>query len=434
MGMLLNLLLKCRHQSHHAGRRTLRMSIYRTALIFVFCVATTFAQQNDWPQWRGPDRSGVSKETGLLKSWPSSGPTRLWSISGLGNGFGTVAIKGDRIYVQGTQKGKSVVHALNRTNGAPLWICPLGGALSNERGGGPRGTPTVDGEFVYALTEAGDLACMRRQDGSVVWSRNILKDFSARNIEWLISESPLVDGNNVIVTPGGSKACIVALDKTTGKTVWTSKELNDPAGYASCVAADILGSRVITTLTSSAAVGVQASDGRLIWRYGPAANSTANVATPIVSKSRMFYTSNYGAGCVLLEFILNKDEYTLRKVYDSKDMMNHHGGVVLVDGYIYGFSNSILTCLNFDSGKVAWKNRSVGKGSLTYADGNLYLLSESNVVGLAEASPAGYVEKGRFKIEDKGWPSWAHPVVCGGKLYIRNQESLNAYNIAAGQQ
>ncbi len=409
------------------------MHIHRAALIIIFSAAATFAQQYDWPQWQGPDRSNVSQEKGLLKSWPPGGPRVQWSVSTLGNGYGTVAIKGDRIYVQGTQKGKSVVWALNRANGSAVWVRPLGAALPQERGGGPRSTPTVDGDRVYALSEAGDLACLRTSDGSVVWGRNILKDFSASNAEWLLSESPLVDGDNVIVTPGGSKACIVALNKLEGHTVWTTRELSDPAGYASCVAADIFGTRIITTLTSRAAVGVQASDGKLIWRYTPVANDTANVATPVVSKNRLFYTSNYGVGCSLLEFVLDNDRYTMRRVYDSKDMMNHHGGVVLVDKHIYGFSNSILTCLNFDTGKAVWKNRSVGKGSLTYADGHLYLLSENNLVGLAEANPAGYVETGRFKIDDKGWPSWAHPVVCGGSLYIRNQDSLTVYNIAAGQ-
>ncbi|HYK90457.1 MAG TPA: PQQ-binding-like beta-propeller repeat protein, partial [Acidobacteriota bacterium] len=251
------------------------MHKYLIVLFLVFVAAAEPSTQYDWPQWQGPDRSNLSTETGLLKSWPPGGPPVAWSISGLGSGYGTVAIKGDKIYVQGTRGNNSVVHALNRSTGAAVWVRALGQSLPNENGGGPRGTPTVDGDHVYALTEAGDLACMNTQDGSIIWNRNILKDFSATNIQWLISESPLVDRDKVVVTPGGSKASIVALDKTTGKTIWTSRELSDPAGYSSCVVGDILGTRIITTLTAKAAVGVRASDGKLIWRYGKVANSTA---------------------------------------------------------------------------------------------------------------------------------------------------------------
>ena len=404
---------------------------YWSAFFVASFAVTALAQQNDWPQWRGPDRSNVSKETGLMKSWPPGGPSVIWSIASLGHGYGSVSLKGDQVYVQGTQGSKSVVHALKRATGAPVWVRPLGATMVQERGGGPRGTPTVDGDFVYALTEAGDLACMRTRDGSVVWARNILHDFSGHNPQWLMSESPLVDGDNLIVTPGGRGAGIVALNKKTGQTVWTSRELSDPPGYASCIALDVFGTHVITTLTSEAAVGVQASDGRLIWRLTQVANDTANIATPVAGKNRVFYTSDYGSGCLLVEFLAQGSAIQPRTVYKSREMMNHHGGVLLVDGHIYGFSNSILTCLDMDTGRAVWKDRSVGKGSLTYADGSLYLLSEGNVVGLADANPKGYVERGRFKIADKGWPSWAHPVVCGGRLYIRNQETLTAYDIAA---
>ncbi len=399
------------------------------SLLLVFFAGTGPAGQFDWPQWQGPERNNLSPETGLLKSWPPAGPPVSWSISGLGNGFGTVAIKSDAIYVQGTQGNKSVIHALNRGDGGTRWVRALGPSYPNERGNGPRGTPTVDGDRIYALTEGGDLACLRAKDGSVVWARNILTDFSGRNPTWLLSESPLIDGNNVIVTPGGSKGGIVALDKMTGQTVWACREITDQAEYASCVAGDVLGLRVITTVTSKAAVGVRASDGKLLWRYAPVANDTANITTPVLSNNRVFYTSGYDTGCALLQFSEGANGISVRDVYFNKSMVNHHGGVVLVDGHIYGFSNSILTCMNYETGKVVWKNRSVGKGSLTYADGNLYLLSEDNVVGLAEATPTGYVEKGRFRIKDQGYSSWAHPVVCGARLYIRNQATLTSYNI-----
>jgi outer membrane protein assembly factor BamB len=385
----------------------------------------------DWPQWRGPERNGVSTETGLLTQWPAGGPASVWSTTGLGKGYGAVAIKGDRIYVQAAQGSQSVVFALNLADGKVVWTRPLGKSLDQDRGGGPRGTPTVDGDRVYALSEGGDLACLQAKDGSVVWARNILADFGGSNIEWLISESPLVDGGRVYVTPGGSKGGVVALDQATGKTVWAATGLTDPAGYASCIAADVQGVRTIMTLTSRAGVGLRASDGKVMWRYTKVANDTANVTTPVFSKDKVFYTSAYNTGAALLSLKAEGGEVKASEVYFSREMMNHHGGVVLVNGYVYGFSNAILTCVEFETGKVMWRDRSVGKGSLTYADGHLYLFGEGNVIGLAEASPAGYIEKGRFRIADQGWPSWAHPVVSGGKLYIRNQGVLATYDIKA---
>ena len=389
------------------------------------------ATVTDWPQWRGPDRTGISKETGLLKQWPAGGPTRLWRVTNLGEGYGSLSIKGERIFVQMIVGRQSVVASLDRSNGRIVWQKPLGAAGSNDRGSGPRGTPTVDGDRLYALSENGDLACLRIADGEIVWQRNILRDFRGRNINWLISESPLVDGDRVIVSPGGRDATVVALDKATGKTIWTSKGLSDDAGYASAIVADIGGVRTFMTFTSEGGVGIRASDGKPMWNYAPAANRTANIATPVFSNGKVFYTSAYGTGGGLLRLTAQGGEVKAAEAYFTREMKNHHGGVVLVDGYLYGFNDTILTALNFETGKMAWRDRSVGKGSLTYADGHLYILGETNGVGLVEATPAGYREKGRFQIPDSGLPAWAHPVVSGGRLYIRNQGSLAAYDIKA---
>lgn len=389
------------------------------------------AAEPEWPQWRGPERNGVSGETGLLKSWPAAGPPKLWSIANLGEGYGSLAIKGGRIFVQGVKEGQSSVFCLNRADGKIIWTTGLSRRLDQDRGGGPRGTPTLDGERLYALSENGELACLRAQDGSKLWRRNILQDFRGENPPWLISESPLVDGDRLIVMPGGGNAGIVALDKTTGQTIWASKELSDPAGYSSCLAAQVGGVRTIVGFTARGGVGVRASDGKLMWRYTKVANGTANITTPIVSAGKVFYTSDYGAGAALLGLTPQGDVVTAQEIYFTREMMNHHGGVVLVNGHLYGCSNAILTCLEFSTGKVRWKDRGVGKGSLTCADGMLYLLGENNVVGLAEASPDGYRERGRFEIEDQGRPSWAHPVVCGGRFYIRNQGTLMCFNVKA---
>ena len=404
-------------------------------ILFVVAFATAavlrgqIAPAGDWPQWRGAARTGISAETGLLREWPASGPRRMWSASNLGAGFGSIAVRGDRVFVQGMRNSQSVVSALSRADGKPVWVRNIGRASDNYMGSGPRGTPTLDGDRAYVLTESGDLASLRVQDGSVVWQRNILREFGGSNIGWLISESPLIDGSHVIVTPGGRGAGMVALDKMTGKTIWTSKELSDAAGYASPIVADVQGVRTIMTLTSEAGVGVRASDGKLMWRYTQVANRTANITTPVFHDNKVFYSSAYDTGGALLALRAEGGEVRAQQVYFTRDMQNHHGGLILLNGYLYGFSNSILTCLEFATGKVMWRHRSVGKGSLAYADGHLYLLSENNVAGLAEATPAGYREKGRFTIEDQGLPSWAHPVVSGGWLYLRNQGILTAYNV-----
>jgi outer membrane protein assembly factor BamB len=382
----------------------------------------------DWPQWRGPDRDGISKETGLLRQWPAGGPTQLWRVSNLGAGYGSVAVKADRLYVQMITGRQSAVASLNRANGQIAWSRAIGPSSNNDRGSGPRSTPTIDGDRVYVLTESGDLACLRIADGTPVWQRNLLQEQRAQNIHWLVSQSPLIDGNNVIVSPGVG---VAAIDKMTGKTVWTAPGLRDEAAYSSVIAADVQGVRTLMTFTANAAVGVRASDGKVMFRYPNVANGTANIATPVFSGNKVFFTSGYGTGAALLGLTAQAGEVKAREIYFTRDMKNHHGGVVLVNGTIYGFNDAILTALDFETGKMLWRDRSVGKGSLTYADGHLYALSENNVVGLVEASPAGYREKGRFEIPDSGLNSWAHPVVSGGRLYIRNQGSLAAYDIKA---
>ena len=403
-------------------------------VVIVVCAVTALSAQvpsTDWPQWRGPDRSGVSRDTGLLREWPRSGPSLAWSASQLGTGYGSVAVAGARVYVQGMKNRQSVVTSLDRPTGKAVWSVALGAAQDNDRGSGPRSTPTVDADRVYVLTENGDLVCLLVADGKVVWRRNILKEFAGRNINWLLSESPLIDGNRIIVSPGGRNAGMAALDKMTGATVWVSKELSDEAGYSSPVVADVQGVRTIMTLTGNAGIGVRASDGKLMWRYGNVANNTANITTPVYSNGKVFFTSAYGTGGALLGLRATGQDVSAQEIYFTRNMQNHHGGVVLVDGYLYGFNNSILTCLEFETGKVMWRDRSVGKGSVAYADGHLYVLSEDNVVGLVEASPKGYREAGRFTIPDQGWPSWAHPVISGGRLYVRNQNVLASYDVRA---
>jgi outer membrane protein assembly factor BamB len=339
-----------------------------------------------------------------------------------------MAVAGDRVFVQGVRGRSSVIIALNRADGKEVWSKALGVSQADDRGPGPRGTPTVDGDRVYVLSENGDLACLKI-DGTAVWQRNILREFGGRQLPWLLSESPLVDGPHVVVSPGGPGAGMVKLDKMTGKTAWTANDLSDPAAYSSVIAADVQGVRTYMTFTSAAGVGVRASDGKVMFRYPNAANYIANVATPIFSNNKVFFSSAYGTGGGLLDLTVLNGEVRAKEVYFTRSMNNHHGGVVLVDGYLYGFNDSILTCLEFATGKMLWRDRSIGKGSVTFADGSLYIQSEDNEFGMADATPSAYREKGRFRIPDKGLPSWAHPAISDGRLYVRNQDTVTVYDI-----
>ena len=403
-------------------------------LLLALSVPPPPATADDWPQWRGPGRDGVSTETGLADRWPAGGPPLLWRVDGLGEGYGTVAAVGGSLYVQGTRGGRSLVFALVASDGSVRWERELGSRLRDSRGNGPRGTPTVAGDSLYALTGVGDLARIRLSDGSVTWQRNILRDFGQRNISWGISESPLIEGDWVMVMPGGDDGAIAALDRETGATVWTSTGLTDRAGYSSLIAVDLEDGgeplRAIVGFTARAGVGVRASDGELLWHYREPANRTANAATPIYSEGLVFYTSDYGTGGGALRVRVTGDNVSTGQVWFESRLRNHHGGVVLYEGHLYGFFGSALACVDFETGETVWRDRSVGKGSLTLADGKLFLLGERHLAGLAEATPDGYVERGRFDLDNRGRPSWAHPVVSSGVLYIRNWDELLAYDVS----
>jgi outer membrane protein assembly factor BamB len=389
----------------------------------------------DWPQWRGPNRDGVSKETGLLDKWPAGGPQLIWEAKGIGDGFASVAVAGGRLYTQGNRGQDSMVIALDLERGTELWATRNGRAYKNGYGDGPRGTPTVDGETVYAIGGHGDLIAVEAASGNRSWSLNILEKFQADNIQWGISESPLIVRNLLICTPGGRDATLVALDKKSGNTVWTSKGLSDAAGYASAIAFTSAGVEQVVNLTARGQVGVALADGRPLWRYDRAANRIANVATPIYKEGHVFVTSGYDTGCGLVRLsAAGKGKVTAKEVYFNREIQNHHGGVVLVGNHVYGFSGNssgILKCLDLRTGKVAWASRSVDKGSMVTADGRLYLLGENGSVGLAEANPKAYREISRFEVEHGRQKAWAHPVVAGGRLYLRTQDKVRAYAVSA---
>jgi outer membrane protein assembly factor BamB len=393
-------------------------------MVLVLSAELVAQTAGDWPQWRGANRDGISKETGLLKQWPTDGPPLVWKAKGAGGGYSSFAILNGRLFTMGLRGDREFVLAFDVATGKEVWATPNGVAFRNDRGDGPRGTPTVDGDKLYALGGNGELASLDTRTGKVIWSMNVLQKFGGSNITWGISESPLVIGEKLLVNAGGPGASIVALNKKDGSLIWKSQ--SDRAGYSSGIPVQIGNTTQVVFFTHERAVGLDLKDGTLLWEYARPANDVANVATPVVRGNRVFISSDYGTGAGLIEI---KADGKSQEVYFTKDMRNHHSSSILIGDYLYGFSGGILTAMRFDTGEVAWKDRSVGKGSLVYADGNLYALSENGVVGLIEATPAGYREKGRFRIPQESLPTWTHPVVAGGRLYLRDQDTIYAYDV-----
>ncbi|MBM82988.1 MAG: hypothetical protein CMJ78_20695 [Planctomycetaceae bacterium] len=610
----------------------LRLFTAGTICLCAVTAASWAAKPGDWPQWRGPNRTGHSKETGLLKEWPEEGPKVAWKVDTTGVGYSSLAVSDGRIFTQGDLDGVEHIIAINEKDGSLLWavqpapvvaalderiektfanadkdkdgqlsemeaLAAIGwnlnkadtkdedanneelaqaraknylenfdkdksgglsytevhsqmmrefaridqpdgnadakqlaadraqrwlksldknaddnidqresrgtiiqrffrnmdapqpntgrgdgkltkaemadffwkrergkdGSLSadelasyflrqypgrdgvlvktdfrrylggyrNGQGDGPRGTPTVEGERVYTEGGFGDLTCSYAKTGATIWHVNLTTDFGGGRPGWGYSESPLIDGDNIIATPGGNGGALVALDKMTGDVVWQSEEIKDRAHYSSPIVTEVNGVRQIIQFTRQRVVGVDAKTGKLLWSYKNSANGTANCATPIYSDNHVFSSSSYGTGGGLAKLTKGNEGFSSEEVYFSKSMANHHGGVVLVDDHMYGFGNGGLICMNFMTGEIAWRNRSVNKGSLCYADGDLYCLGERNQLALVAANPKEYVEKGRVDLPRSGRPTWAHPVVANGRLYIRDLGSLTSYNVSA---
>jgi outer membrane protein assembly factor BamB len=397
------------------------------ALTCACYMATALAQPAapaEWFQWRGPNRDGISAETGLLQVWPKAGPPQVWRVNGVGNGYSSFSTSGGRLYTLGARSGTEYVIALDRASGKKLWETANGQRYQNDRGDGPRSTPTVDGDRLYVLGGSGDLTCLEAATGKKVWSINLVAKFGGVNPYWGYSESPLIVGDRLLVNAGGRRASIVAIKKADGSTLW--QQHNDGAGYSSPILMRNGSANQVVFFTESRTMGVDPNDGRMLWSYNKASNGTANVATPIVRGTRVFVSSDYGTGGALIDV----RPAGASEVYFTRDMRNHHASSVLVGDHLYGFSSSILTALKFDSGAMSWRDRSVGKGSLIFADNRLYLYSENGVVGLAEANPAGYREHGRFTLaQQSGMSTWSHPIIASGLLIIRDQDSVYAYNV-----
>jgi outer membrane protein assembly factor BamB len=405
------------------------------AITSLIC-ATLTVSAADWPQWRGPNRDGVSMETGLLTSWPTSGPKLLWETKGLGAGFSTVAIAGGRIYTMGDRADACYLICLNEKDGKQVWATKVG-RTGGQRNPGPRGTPTVDDNLVFVVGQFGDVVCVERAGGKEVWRKNFKKDWDGKEDKnWGCSESPLVDGDQVVVTPGGRKATLVALNKKTGKEIWTANVPGNPnAGHASAVIEEVGGIRMYVQTSAGSGFGVNAKDGKVLWTYP--INATAVIPTPIVRGDYVFLDAGYGTGGALLKLVPSGDGVKAEELYGlQKELNNKHGGIVLVGDFLYADTDSQGTpyCADFMTGKVRWKerSRSGGKGSVAVgcADGNLYLHFENGQMVLAKAAPDGYKELSSFKVPHSGeQPSWTQPVICGGKLYVREQDWLMCYDV-----
>lgn len=383
----------------------------------------------EWSQWRGPNRDGISPETGLLQEWPAAGPRLVWQTTGAGTGFSSMSTSGGRLYTIGARDDVEYVMAFDRASGKKLWETPNGRRFRNERGDGPRSTPTTEGDLLYAFGGTGELSCLDAATGRKVWSVNVVQKFGGVTPYWGYSESPLIVGNRIVLNAGGRRASILAINKADGVTVW--QQPGDEAGYSSPVLMRTGSLQQVVFFTANRGLAVDPRDGRLLWSYDRVSNNTANIATPIVRGNRVFLSSDYGTGAALLDVRAAGNIASASEVYFTREMRNHHASSVLVDGHLYGFNSSILTALDFDTGELAWRNRSVGKGSLIYADQRLYLFSENGVVGLADASPAAYQERGRFELQTGSAPAWSHPIITGGMLILRDQDRIYAYDIKA---
>jgi outer membrane protein assembly factor BamB len=414
--------------------------------VLILAAGAAGAFASDWPGWRGPNRDAQSPETGLLRDWPASGPPLAWRAGGIGTGFSGVAVVGDRIYTMGDKDGAQRVFALRKADGRIAWSARVGPAWNGDAGG-PRTTPVVDGELVYAIGTEGDLVGLDSATGKERWRKSLPRDFGGSMMSsWKFSESPLVDGDRLVFTPGARDAAVVAVDKRTGQTLWKAAipELgprgNDGAGYSSIVVSNGAGTKQYVQLLGRGLVGIRASDGKFLWGYNRVANNVANISTPIVRANHVFASTGYQTGAALLELRKEGDGVAAREVYflPSQTFQNHHGGLVLVGNHVYaghGHRKGFPICLDFATGKVAWggdiRNAGSGSAAVMYADGRLYFRYENGVVLLLEATPEGYREKGSLTIPEVRDPSWPHLTVADGRLYVREQDNLYVYDVRA---
>jgi outer membrane protein assembly factor BamB len=405
-------------------------------------------KDQDWPQWRGPNGDNISQFKGIQANWEASPPVLTWKLDGMGDGYASVSIVGDRLYTTGNISSSQSVVAIDLKSRSVVWQTPLTDSSPKHGYEGSRCTPTVDGELLFAITSNGQISCLKVADGGVVWKKDFEKEWNGKMMSgWGYSESPLVDGDHVLCTPGGAEAMIVCLDKLTGNEVWRAAvpdegEKGKPgAGYSVMAISEGAGVKQYVQLIGRGLIGIRASDGRHLWSYNKIANGVADIPTPVVRGDYVFGSTGYGdGGSGLVKLIPKGDGVEAVEQYyrSAKDLQNHHGGMVLLGDYLYfgnGHNNGFPICVDMVSGDVKWggKLRGAGNGSaaVTAVDGHVIFRYQSGEVALIEATPTEYKFKGSFKPEVQIRESWAHPVVCRGKLYLREQNTLMCYDLTA---
>ena len=407
--------------------------------------ATIGAQTSDWPQWRGPQRNGISMETGLLKHWPAAGPKLLWQVNDIGDGFSTPAVVGTRMYLMSNRGMENeFVQALSTQDGKPVWTTRVG-RVGNPKQDPPypkaRSTPTVDGDSIYALGSDGDLVCLETGNGRIKWQKSLRKDFSGQPGEWAYAESPLIDDDILVVTPGGKDATMIALNKKTGAIIWKSAIPDgDPAGYSSAIIIQAAGRKQYVQFLSKGIVGVDAKSGAFLWRYKEVAKGPAQAFTP-VERDGYVYGGALGIGGGLVHLKQDGNGVVAEQVYFARGLPNGFGGAVLVGDHLYGTdTRELFVAVEFTTGKVRWTEDGLGSASLTYADGLLYVHSWNGDIALIDATPEAYRQKGRFtppgqpmhkKDPNGNEKAFSYPVISNGRLYIRDLGTLWAYDIKA---
>ena len=375
----------------------------------------------EWPQWRGPNRDGISSETGLLETWPEGGPKVLWRIP-LGEGFSGVSVSQGRLYTLFAQGDDAFAVCLDASSGKELWRFRVGDKFVEGAGNGPRSTPTLDGDRVYVLGARGKLFALNSTSGKKVWERDFVNEFGSKVPNWGFSTSPLVEGGLLLVEVGGEEGkSVAAFDKKSGKEVWTSH--TDRAAYSSPIVVTFNKVRQILFLTSKALLSVSPKDGQIYWQYPWLTHDGINVATPIfVPPDKIFLSSSYGYGAALVKMKTSADTLSVEEVWRSKVMKNHFNSSVQRGDYLYGFDDAILRCIKAGNGEEQWGMRGFGKGSLLLVEGHLIVLGDAGQLALVEATPVGYTEKARAQVlEGK---CWTVPTLASGRLYVRNEKEL----------
>lgn len=419
------------------------MNSRRAALAVILCLSVMNFAFADWPQWRGPERSGVSKESGLLKQWPAGGPKLLWQVNDLGDGYSTPVVVGNRIYMMSNQgMDNEFVQAISARDGKVIWTSRIGNVGNPDQNPSypkARSTPTIDGAVLYALGSDGDLACLDVKTGKIRWSKNVRKEFGGQPGEWAYAESPLVDGEVVVVTPGGAQATMVALNKKTGAVIWKSAIPDaDSAEYASAIIVQAAGRKQYVQLLKKGMVGVDAKTGQFLWRYADVAKGPAQYFTP-VARGEYVYCGALGIGGGMVRLKANGTGVTAEQVYFTRGLPNGIGGAVILGDHLYGTEvGQKLVAAELATGKVVWEAPDFGWGSIAAADGHLYVHLVSGEYVLIEATPQGFRQKGRFmppnspkhkQVGEFAEMAFTYPVIANGRLYVRDLGALWAYDI-----